>query len=448
MNRFAPRPSPPQNIKFPEIKAGVLENGIQVLCVHDPYLPKVSIRAVFSMGRVHDPEVCIGRLQLTSDMLKEGTARYSSQSLADYLDRMALDLDFEVATEHSFVSITGMKDHVEAAVELLAEILQNPSFPEDELEKVKVRWKGLLISQRSDPGFLANERILYEIFGNHPYSRATISLEQLQAIQRSDLENGLAQIWGAGCFLVFTGAVTIEDALRLADSQFGKLHPETTPSSSDIPLPERKRSAVLVCRPHSTQTRVAIGIRTIPRSDERFLTFRLANQVFGGGASSRLFLNLREDKGYTYGAYSAVRSHHQSGLLVAAASVNTESAIFSIEEILKEAELMSRQYPSEEELERSKAELAGAFIRRTETPTSVGSLEISRRLLGLPEDYYHTYIPQLQGLTGADVTKVSEDLLVASQMVIVAVSDRESLEKELHNFGELKVFDAEGNRLE
>jgi predicted Zn-dependent peptidase len=212
-------------------------------------------------------------------------------------------------------------------------------------------------------------------------------------------------------------------------------------------LPGRKRSVTLVSRPHSAQTRVAVGIRTIPRSDERFLALRVANQVLGGGASSRLFINLREDKGYTYGAYSILRSHHQGGFQAASASVKTETTAASVEEILKEIDKMSSRVPSSDELKRSKAELAGSFIRRTEIPVSVGALEVSKRLMNLPDDYYQTYIPNLQSFTGEELQTVSQQLLIASEMSIVVVSDCEAVEKDLRSFGSLRIVDPDGNPL-
>jgi len=449
MNRFAPKPAPSPNIRYPDIRSVDLDNGITVICVSDTYLPRSSVRAVFPLGRVHDPENLPGRLQITSDMLKEGTEHYSSQELAAYLDLTAMELDQEIGTEHSWVSVSALENRLEEAAALLSELLRCPTFPEEELEKVKIRWKGHLISQRSDPGFLANERLLKELFGNHPYSRAGLTPEQLDLILREDLSEEMTRLQKQLRYLLFTGSVDIDRAVKLADSHFRDLSfgsGEITSNHSRIP--SRERSVVLVSRPHSAQTRVVVGIRTIPRADRLYLRLKLANQLLGGSASSRLFLNLREDKGYTYGAYSVLRGFRRSGLLTASADVNTDATGPAIEEILREVEHLSTRPLEEEEIRKSRAELAGSFIRRTETPASVGSLEINRRLLDLEEDFCQTYIPRLQEISPQQVREVAEQLLAAHRMSIVAVSDREAVENDLRAFGDLKIYDSGGKRLE
>ena len=161
----------------------------------------------------------------------------------------------------------------------------------------------------------------------------------------------------------------------------------------------------------------------------------------------RLFQNLREDKGYTYGAYSMVRSYKSSGVILASTSVNGESTRESLVEILGEMKRMTQELPDQEELERSRAELTGSFIRQMETPASIGALEILRLLGSLPADYYQKYIPNLGSVTPSQVMECSKQFLNPDRSLVVVVGDREAVEDKLREFGEPAVFDANGKQI-
>jgi predicted Zn-dependent peptidase len=171
----------------------------------------------------------------------------------------------------------------------------------------------------------------------------------------------------------------------------------------------------------------------------------VANQILGGGASSRLFLNLREEKGYTYGAYSRLKSYRSDGLFLAGASVKTEVTLECIEETLQEMEQLYEKPPGEEELARCQQELIGSFIRQMETPASVGALELDRRMHDLPEDYYSTFIPKVRSIGKESVVEMAQRFFDPQRLVITVVADRDRVESELAQLGELRVYDTDGN---
>ena len=187
--------------------------------------------------------------------------------------------------------------------------------------------------------------------------------------------------------------------------------------------------------------------RALPQGDPDSITLKVANQILGGGGSSRLFLNLREDKGYTYGAYSRLKSYRNAGLVLAGASVKTEVTLESIEETLKEMDQLHERPPEDEELARCQQEIIGSFIRQMETPASVGALELDRRLHDLPEDFYSTFIPKVRSIRKDNVVEMAGRFFDSQRLVITVVADREKVENDLARLGELRVYDTSGELL-
>jgi predicted Zn-dependent peptidase len=248
---------------------------------------------------------------------------------------------------------------------------------------------------------------------------------------------------------MLAGAISPDEATAIAERHFGDWTGEK-PAPIQFPAAPRidERCFALVDRPHSAQTKILMGTRTVPQSDPSILALKLANQVFGGSASARLFLNLREDKGYTYGAYSFQKTYKNDGVIVATANVRTDATKESIVEIFNESDRMGHGTASEDELERSKSEIIGSFLRQMETPGSLGSLEVLRLLTELPENYYASYVPIIRSLTPEDVRTISEQYLDSRRMVTALVGDRGLLEGQIREMGELRLYDAHGNRLE
>jgi zinc protease len=383
------------------------------------------------------------------EMLKEGTRTRSSKDIAESLDQAAIDFECDVSMEHVVIAMTMLSAQLQSGLELLSDIVRNPSFPEVEFEKVKARWKGNLLSQRSDPAFLANERIFKEIFALHPYAKTSIPVENIRDFS-SDLlrEFFERQFTPSGTFLMLAGSITPDEGEKFAGDFFGDWPGRERPQIDFPPLETiEKPLYAMVDRPHSAQTKVLVGLRTVPHSSPALMALKLANQILGGSASARLFLNLREEKGYTYGAYSFQKNYKREGVILGSANVRTENAKESVEEICLESARMGKELPAEKELSRSKSEIIGSFLRQLETPGSVGSLEVLRLLLELPVDYYMNYIPTIRSLAANDVLTVSEQYLNPRHMFVVLVGDRKSLAEQFEGMGEIRYYDIHGNRL-
>ena len=445
----APAPGPERNISYPEISERRLGNGLRVLVVEDAYLPRLSAELVLPVGRICNPDDNLALASLAVELTKSGTGRRSTRQISDLMDQLAIHYRNEVQLEHAVYSMTLLADQLEPALDLLSDIVLNPSFPEEELEKAKVRWKSHLISQRSQPGFLANECAFRTFYAAHPYAKVSMAPEHLEACTRDSVADFYRSHFVADhAHLLLAGPINPDTASTLSERFFGDWKVGEAPAVTFPPPPDITKPIVnLIHRPHSAQSYVLVGLRALPRAHPEGIRLQVVNQIFGGGASARLFLNLREEKGYTYGAYSRLNRYREDGLLVAAASVNSEVTLQATTEILQELALLSKRAPQEEELKRCQAELVGSFLRRMETPASVGTLEINRRLYGLPADFYSDFIPNVRGVTADMATETAQRYFDPQQVVITVVGDRTEREEELKQLGELRIFDVNGNQI-
>ena len=431
----APEPAAEKNILYPDIQETQLENGLRVLAVPDNRLPRVFLSLVFPVGRVVNPDDNLALVSLAVELTKSGTGTRSASEISDLIDQLAIQYDSDVLMEHSFIGMTFLEKELEAALGLLADMVMGPIFPDDELEKLRVRWQSHLISQRSQPEFLANERIFKALYETHPYSRISMTHEHLENVTRDSVE---------GLYRSHFSPMATDLGNRFLGEWDTK---ETTSTPFPQPPVLDGRLICLIHRPHSVQSQLLVAGRTIPRGHRDSIALKVANQVLGGGASSRLFLNLREEKGYTYGAYSRLKSYRDDGLFLAGASVKTEVTLECIEETLKEMDQLHEKPPEEEELARCQQELIGSFIRQMETPASVGALELDRRIHELPEDYYSTFIPKVRSIGKETVVEMAHRFFDPQRLVITVVADRDRVENELSQLGELRVYDTDGNQI-
>ncbi len=448
--RSTPPPlKPPRNAAFPVVPEDRLSNGLRVLVVPDHRLPRIEVQIAWPIGRVNDREENRALLSLAVDLLDKGTTDRSAWEFATELDRFAIQMDAEILMESTFVAVAVLQRHLDRALELLSEALIDPVFPEAELEKLQTRLSSSLVAQRTQPAFLARERFYESLFPNHPYRRISLPLDDVAKSDRKGVESAYRSQFGpAQGMLLLAGPIDVAQARLLAERHFGAWRNSVAPPPPP-PAVEGLTGTLarLVHRPHSVQSRMLVGGSAPSRLDPDFLPFRLANQILGGSGSARLFLNLRERRGYTYGAYSSLSTYRRAALYVASADLRSEATGHAIGEVFKEIEGLRAAPPPEKELKRAKAELIGAFARQLQTPDSVGTLELMRRLQGLPDDHYRTLITRIESVTAEQVWEVAQARLDPQRVVITVVGDREELEADLQGFGPLEVYDSDGGRI-
>ncbi len=436
MKNFPPPPGPVKNLDFPEIPSAILEGGLKVINIEDGYLPRISLVLGLPSGRMHDPEGRRGITQLMADMLKEGTANRSSRQIASEMDKYAIDYSCRVFLEYTVLHFKFLANFIEEALDLLSDIINQAVFPEEEWAKTSVRWKGYLASQKSNPSYLARERIYGELFPDSPLSNCTVSLSTIEYLKSEDIKKFYKERFVPSTGIMgFSGPLSAEDSLSLAHRFMGRPGGKLLPDKVVPAIAPVKRRICLVHRPGSQQVRILVGLLAPSRKSKAIMSLKLLNQVYGGGGSSRIFLNLREDKGYTYGAYSSLRQSNYAGTFMVSTNVNNSVAADSVREIFNEMDRLRQENVPAEELDRCKAEINGMFLRQMETPSSICSMELTRRLVKLPENYYHEFIPDLMATDPGQIRTAAETILDPDRAVVVVVGDSGEIKGDLDRLG-------------
>jgi len=341
-----------------------------------------------------------------------------------------------------------LEEDLEAGLGLLAEVLTEASFPEDEFEKNRRRQIDTLAEQRSEPDFLARERLLDRLYRGHPYGRLTATEKGLRALTRDDVVAGAASRFSLGSATVLVAGASDPDRLvRAVERAFGGLPRDGTPLPAVLPpAPIRDFSVHLVNRPGSVQTNLLFARPALTRRHPRYVRSLVANQSLGGGASSRLFHVLREERSLTYGAYSTLSPRVSAGHFGAAIDCRTEVTKDALEGLLGLIRDYAAEGPTAEEHARSVKNLLGTFVLARETPGAILQDEVTRLLHGLPDDEFATWRERVAAVTPDEAREAARDLFDPSVGVLAAVGDATAIRPVLERLGEVTLWDADGPR--
>ena len=346
-----------------------LENGIRLFVLPSERVPLVSIRLAFLRGDAQDPKGATGLTSATAAMLTEGTEKYSSRELAEKVERLGATLHASASNDFTVVSGSALSIYSDEILELIAEVIFKPVFPENEIDLYKRNAIENLKYQRSQPGFLANEQAARLIYGDHPYSVISPSEADYERLDRESLvafhESSYAP---NNAVLIAVGDVRPVELEGQINELFGAWRADSAELTVEPVRSERSaRTLTIVDRPGSAQANIVISNLAIPRNHPDHFAATVMNQVLGAGASSRVFMNLREEKGYTYGAYTRLDARKLGGDFEATAEVRTAVTGESIKEFFYELERIRDEKVGDDELADAKSFLTGVFPIRAET---------------------------------------------------------------------------------
>ncbi|NNE65508.1 MAG: insulinase family protein [Pyrinomonadaceae bacterium] len=447
------RKSPPEALSavpfnIPQTVAFELENGLKAVVIEDRRFPTINIRVGFRFGDIDDPNDGTGVNSAMSSMLTEGTEHYSSRELAEKIDSLGGSLSVGSGFDNTVLRASMLSPHFSKMVGLMSEVLLRPTFPKKELELYKQNAIEGLKYQRSQPDFLADEMVAATVYGDHPYGTNSPSESQFGALKQDQLVDS----WRRGlvpnnALVVAVGDVSADELRAKLEEHFAgwKKGKEPEREFADIPVYER-RLMKIVDRPGSTQANIVLSNIAIERTSPDYFDFLLMNQVLGAGASSRLFMNLREEKGYTYGAYSRIYARRHAGAFEATSEVRSAVTGESLKEFFFELNRIRDDVVGEDELNDAKNFLAGVFPIRAETQGGLIGLVVSQLLQGLPEDYLETYRDRVRAVTAEDVQRVARKYIHPEKVSVVIVGDAEDILDQVKSFAdEISVYDAFGN---
>jgi len=448
--RRPPAPLPPRALNLPTPTETTLGNGLRVVLVEQERLPLVSFRLAFRTGDAFDPPELPGLADMLSDMLVEGTQTRTSRQIAEHVARFGAMLSAGASSDYTTVAASSLSAFAEEVIGLLADVALRPSFPEDELDLTKANAQQNLIAQRAQPSFLASEAVARVLFGEHPYSVVSPTPESLEALTRERLlGQHRAKFVPNNAVLLVAGDVERDSMLARVEELFGGWQPGEVEEPRFPAPPELKgRTVYVVNRPGSAQTNIVVANRGLRRTDPDYFPVLVMHTILGGTASARLFMNLREDKGYTYGAYTQLDARRYAGSFRATAEVRTPVTGASLKEIFYELGRIRDEDVSEKELSDAKSYLTGIFPIRLETQEGLVEQLLQIRMHDLPPDYLETYRDRIMRVSLADVRRVANQYVTPDGgAAVVLVGDAaEVREQAAPHADRVEDFDASAGR--
>jgi zinc protease len=435
-------------VKLPRAYETTLKNGLQVVVLENHKLPTFTMQMIVLSGGLADADDQRGVAQYTASLLREGTKTRNSRQIAEQSDTLGASLvtGSSLSAITSTVGASGLTENLDAIMELFADVTLNPSFPADELSRLKTRSLAQLRLQRSQPNFLASEMFAKVIYGEHPGSRTSLTAVDIQKITPEMLQHFYATHYKPNnAVFTIVGDVKPAEVVAKLEKAFGAwargdVAPTAIPKVSET----GPAKIYLIDRRPSVQTSLLLGNLTIERTDADYYALAVMNQIVGGNASARLFLNLREDKGYTYGAYSGMSALKYRGTFSARTDVRTEVTKGSMDELMGEIKRIREEKVPADEFERAKRTIIGSFAVQLESPQALLSNIVTQKLYGLPADYWDTYAQRIAAITPDDVQRVAQKYLDLDHLQIIAVGDAKQIADVLKQYGTVEIYDTEG----
>jgi len=448
---YPTEPPPPleaTDVRFPAVARDTLENGLQVVVVENHEQPVVSIRLYVPAGEVAEGDLPAGVANLTTDVLDKGAGSLSGEEIARRVEGAGASLGLSASNDFAFAATTTLTDRLDTVLEVFTTVVREPTFPEEAFERAKERFLSNLRAELSQPAALASRRFNRVVYGDHPYGEEPTP-ETVAEITRDQLREFHARHWvPEGSLLVLAGDVEPAEGHEIARRWFGEWRGERPPAPETSAPPERTdREVHLVHRPGSVQSNIRVGHLGIEPSNEDRYALDVMNKVLGGGANARLFLILREEKGWTYGAYSGFSEPQGLGSFSARAEVRNPVTDSALLEILDQMERIREEPVSETELEEAKSFLTGSFPLRIETPSQVASQVADAILRGLGIEYLETYRSRISEVGREEVRAAAREYLHPDRAAVVVVGDGRQVHDAVREIGPVTLYDPEGNEL-
>ena len=437
-----PEPGPAPEIKLGDVATFTLNNGLKVFVVENNKLPRVAFSLVIDREPLFEGDKA-GMTGFVGEMLMAGTQSRTKDQLDEDVDFIGASL----SAGSTSIYASSLKKHQSKILDLMADVLYNPVFPQDELDKLKKQALTGLAAAKDNPDAISGVLTNALVYGkNHPYGENQTE-ETTERIAVDDIKNYYETYFKPNiAYLAIVGDIEEKEAKKLVEQYFGKWEAGQVPTPVyENPSTPSNIQVGLVDRSASVQSVIKMSYPlNMDLKSEDFLSTRVLGRILGGGASSRLFMNLREDKGFTYGAYSSIGSDKLVASFSASTSVRTEVTDSAIHEMIYEIRNIAENGITEKELEEAKANLSGSFGRSLENPSTVASFAINIARYDLPEDFYSTYLQRLNALTVDDINAAAKKYIKPDNMHITIVGNGSEIRDNLSRFGEVTSYTNRG----
>ncbi len=443
-----PKGGPDPKLSLPPIEKAKLANGLEVWMVEQKELPIIAMNLVLKTGQANEPDDRTGVAAMTASLIDDGTKTRSAVEISNQLQSIGANMGAGAGWDSTTVTMQTLTKNLDKALDIYADVIQNPTFPANELESLRGRQINGLRFQKSNPNIIANTAYNKVLYGNHPYGRDNTEAS-LKAIGRDDLVRYYESTFrpNNGVLIVVGNydKAAMKSKLESAFAAWkpGEVAMKTLPAAGQL----GKTAIYLIDRPNSAQSVVSIGQVGIDRMNPDYFPVVVMNSILGGAITSRISMNLREDKGYTYGANSGLTFRRGAGPFRAGGDMQTAVTKESVWELMKELNGIRGEIPiTQKELDYNKQSLIRRYPSGFETAGAISNQLSNLVVYGLSDSYFNDYIGKVNAVNLDDVNRVAKQYLDPSKMAILIVGDRKLIEPGLKELGyPIVILDADGN---
>jgi zinc protease len=433
-----PPTGPTRAFPFPPIEKSTLPNGLRIWTMRHTQVPLVAFTLLIRRGASSDPAGKEGLAAVTADMLDEGSGDRSAIEMHEALARLGAQFDTDIGSDATVASVTVLSRFARRALDLLSDVVVRPAIREEDFLRVRQLRLHRLTQMRDMPGAVADRAFLRLVYGAHPYGHSPIGTEASLAAMNVDDPRAFhaRAVRPNVSTLIAVGDCDHAEMVRMAAEAFADWtgDGDGEPGNAAV-LPHSARLNV-VPRPRASQSELRIGHVSAARDTPDYHPLVVANTILGGQFVSRINLNLREDKGLTYGARTAFEFRRRSGPFVLQVSVQTSGTAKAIEESLGEiAGIRGTRPVTAAELELGIAALTRGYARSFETGEQIGRGALQLALYDLPDDYFEQFVPRIQRVTAEDVSRVMSRHLDPDRLVTLVVGDLDVIGADLEALG-------------
>ncbi|HYS54053.1 MAG TPA: pitrilysin family protein [Thermoanaerobaculia bacterium] len=429
-------------IHWPTITEKKLENGLTVVLVPLPNVPKVTAQLTFLAGRGTGYREHPGMAQLAGRVLTEGTTSRTSKQLKEELRSIGGSMNVTVDDDATTITANALSEFSPKLLALLDDVAEHPAYPKSEVDLAKTNFAQEIEEQRSQPDFVANEQFEKAMFGRHPYGFVVPEPSAIAGITREGLKQFAASHYAPNnAHLIVVGDLQPEAMLEEVHKALGAWKRGTAPPLESPPLPRReKRQIYFVDRPGSVQSTIVMGAAAPPRKSPDYIPLRTANMILGGSFYSRLMLNIRENKGYTYSPFSVADLRRRAGTFWTSASVRNEVTGPTILEMLYELDRMRVLPVTKEELDSAKTYSIGTLALEMESQAGFANRINTIYTYQLPRNFLVTFDEKVNALKPDDIQKSAATYFDTYRGAIVIVGDYTKVKDQIAPFGDVTLI--------
>lgn len=438
------KPSPIGKIDFslPTINTFELPNSLKVYHVHKKVLPIVQINLMIPAGSIYTDDNQIGLSTLTSMLIDESAGNLSSLEISDKIEMLGSILNISSNKEFVTLSLLALKENLDKSLELFSLILTSPNFNDSDFDRELHRLKTQIVQLNDDPSYVASTEFQKIIYNSTPYQNPSSGLsETINNLSNENVQNYYSNQYSPnGSYLVIVGDFEEKEINKTLNKYFDNWNNQAKIIQPIIKTNETNKKIILIDKPDAAQSEIRVGHFSKGRNSEDFFSRTILNSILGGQFSSRINLNLREDKGYTYGAHSNYAYNQIGSTFSVSTSVKAENTVDAVKEILFELKNIKSTI-TEDEIAFSKSYLVRRYPSLFETFTQVATNVSLIPIFNLPKEYFTNYIENINQVNLQSVTKAANNNIIEEDLVIVVVGDTKKVDNTLREFASSTEFE-------